>query len=115
MTKTVPQETSGVRQATADKPKSLTIDYQLYEQYLADSELSDEQKREFLNTLWQIVVGFVDLGFGVHPLQQACEQPIDLGSIDLNNVVTSNDLSLSLDFSNANQTEGIETSTRRKA
>ena len=90
MTKTVPQKTSGVRQAVADQPQSLTIDYQLYEQYLEDSGLSDKEKKEFLNTLWQLVVGFVDLGFGVHPVQQACEQPLDIDSLDLNDVLTSN-------------------------
>lgn len=89
MTKTVPQTTSGVGQASTGNPKGLTIDYQLYEQYLEDSGLSDEQKKEFLNTLWQLVVGFVDLGFGVHPLQQACEQPLDLDSLDLNDVLPS--------------------------
>lgn len=61
-----------------DKSPALTIDYELYEQYLDDSDLSEAQKREFLETLWNIIVSFVDLGFGVHPLQQAasdkCEQ-----------------------------------------
>lgn len=50
---------------------ALTIDYALYEQYLEDSDLTDEQKREFIETLWNIIVAFVDLGFNVHPLQQA--------------------------------------------
>ena len=90
MTKIAPQKTSGVSQPTADKSKSLTIDYQLYEEYLEDSGLSDQEKKEFLNTLWQLVVGFVNLGFGVHPLQQACEQPLDIDSLDLNDVLTSN-------------------------
>ena len=54
-----------------DKSPALTIDYALYEQYLDDSDLTDAQKREFLETLWNIIVSFVDLGFGVHPLQQA--------------------------------------------
>ncbi len=49
--------------------KTLTIDYALYEQYLDDSDLTVDQKREFLDTLWNIIVNFVDLGFGVHPLQ----------------------------------------------
>ncbi len=62
----------------ADKSPALTIDYALYEQYLDASDLSEAQKREFIETLWNIIVSFVDLGFGVHPLQQAasdkCEQ-----------------------------------------
>lgn len=73
---------------------ALTIDYALYEQYLDDADLSEEQKREFIETLWNIIVSFVDLGFGVHPLQQAtsdgCEQDqilADLFPPDSNDMV----------------------------
>lgn len=52
----------------------LSIDWELYADYLEESDLTDEQKREFIETLWNIVIAFVDLGFGIHPLQQACEQ-----------------------------------------
>ena len=50
---------------------SIAIDYALYEAYLADSDWSDDEKQAFLDDLWQIIVAFVDLGFGVHPLLQA--------------------------------------------
>lgn len=49
---------------------ALTLDVALYESYLQDSDLTENQRQEFLETLWSIVVGFVDLGFGIHPLQQ---------------------------------------------
>lgn len=52
---------------------ALTIDWDLYAEHLAESDLTDDQKREFIETLWAIVVAFVDLGFGVHPIQQATE------------------------------------------
>lgn len=58
-------------------PPSLTIDWELYASYLDESDLTDDQKKEFIETLWSIVVAFVDLGFGVHPIQQACEQNDD--------------------------------------
>jgi len=51
-------------------PPTLTIDLELYGKYLGESDLSDAEKREFLETLWAIVVSFVDLGFGVHPVQK---------------------------------------------
>lgn len=54
-------------------PPSITVDWDRYGQYLEESDLSDAEKRAFLETLWSIVVSFVDLGFGVHPVQQACE------------------------------------------
>ncbi len=57
---------------------SLTIDWEMYAQYLEDSDLSDQEKKEFIETLWNLVVAFVDLGCGVHPLQQVCEQKDNL-------------------------------------
>lgn len=65
----------------ADQSMALTIDYALYERYLDDCDLTDEQKREFLDNLWNFIVCFVDLGFGVHPLQQACEQKFDIAAL----------------------------------
>ncbi len=63
-------------------PPTLTIDWELYGKHLDESDLSDAKKREFLETLWSIVVSFVDLGFGVHPLQQvtdnACAQQAEI-------------------------------------
>lgn len=61
------------------RPPVLTLDVALYEDCFENSELTDEQKREFLEALWVIIVGFVDLGFDIHPVQQAwqaegCEQ-----------------------------------------
>lgn len=59
---------------TSDQRKpSVEIDYERYEQYFEDSDLTDDQKREFIAALWSIIVNFVDLGFGVHPAQQAQE------------------------------------------
>ena len=63
-------------------PPTLTIDWELYGKYLDESDLSDAEKREFLETIWSIVVSAVDLGFGVHPVQQAagniCEQQAEI-------------------------------------
>ncbi len=72
------------------KPMSLTLDCELYQGYLDNSDLTEEQKQEFIETLWSIIVNFVDLGIGVHPLQQACEEnsPIqDLLNNQLNDVL----------------------------
>jgi len=66
----------------SDQHKALSLDYKLFETYLENTDLSEEQKHEFIETLWSIIVSFVDLGFGVHPLQQAkgdhCEQNSEL-------------------------------------
>ncbi len=53
---------------------SLTLDAARYDEYLADSDLTEEQKQEFLEALWNIIVSFVDLGFGIDTTQAACGQ-----------------------------------------
>lgn len=52
-------------------PPVLTIDYGLYEHFLESAEIPEDQKREFLAALWSIIVECVQLGFEVHPAQQA--------------------------------------------
>ena len=53
-----------------DRPV-LTIDYEKYAHFLEDSDLTEDQQQQFLETIWNIIVEFVSLGWGVHPLQQA--------------------------------------------
>jgi len=54
--------------------RTLIVDVSLYEEYLAESGMSDSEKKEFLEAVWSIVCNFVELGFGVHPLQECCGQ-----------------------------------------
>lgn len=59
----------------------VTVDLERYKYLLDDPAMSDAQKEEFLQALWSIVVAFVELGFGVHPLQEVYE-PGDGPSFD---------------------------------
>ena len=47
----------------------IEIDYARYEALLDDSDLSEQQRHELLDVIWGVLVEFVSLGFGVHPLQ----------------------------------------------
>ena len=58
-------------ESVAARP-GLRVDVDAYQAYLEDTDLSDAQKREMIEALWSIVVSFVELGFGVHPVQEAC-------------------------------------------
>lgn len=58
-------------EAAPKPPSTLAIDWTLFEHHLSGSDLTEEQKCEFLETIWYIVVAFVDLGFGIAPVQQA--------------------------------------------
>ena len=86
MTKEIIGQTESV--ATPAKP-GLKVDWELYGEYLDASDLSEAEKREFIETLWSIVVSFVDLGFGLHPTQQTCGEIIDLTALLGGDVVGS--------------------------
>ena len=73
-----------------DQPTALTLDLKLYEGYLEDCDLTEDQKHEFIETLWNIVVSFVDMGFELHPLQQVGEKNTELAAPDSADVVKSN-------------------------
>lgn len=50
----------------------LTVDVERYQEYLDDTDMTDAQKAEFLQAVWSMVVTFVEMGFGVHPVQEVC-------------------------------------------
>jgi len=56
----------------ASAKPTMTVDVERYQAYLDGSNMSETEKEEFLQALWQIIVSFVELGFGVHPLQEVC-------------------------------------------
>lgn len=55
---------------TLSRPPTLTLDVEKYQHYLDESDLSENQKQDFLESLWLYMVSFVELGYGVHPLQK---------------------------------------------
>lgn len=57
---------------TARPMPMMTLDVEKYQAYLDDADMTEAQKNEFLQALWSIIVSFVDMGFGVHPLQEVC-------------------------------------------
>lgn len=67
-----PELGSALGFAANDGPRrSVEIDVARYQKYLDDPSLSEGQKEEIIKALWSIMMAFVDLGFGVHPLQEA--------------------------------------------
>lgn len=59
-----------VHSCTIENTKNLEFDWKLYEKYLDDPDLTDEEKERIIETLWSIIINFIDLGFGIHPVQQ---------------------------------------------
>jgi hypothetical protein len=68
-----PDQTPARTPAEAGRPLTLTIDYEYYQTFLDDMDVPVEQKRELIQTIFSIVVQFVDLGFGISPECQAIQ------------------------------------------
>ncbi|MEL6667046.1 MAG: hypothetical protein AAFQ24_13030 [Pseudomonadota bacterium] len=83
------------------------FDIEKYRPYLEDESLTPEQATALLTALWQIMTSFVDLGFNIHPVQQACGQINH--DADCNPAGTQNALQSSIqDFMNELK-RGVET------
>lgn len=67
---------------SSNNTPGLTFDWRDWLPYFEDQDNPEAQKRELIETLWQIIVAFVDLGFDLNPHQQAeqksCGQNLDL-------------------------------------
>ena len=71
---------------------NIKIDAKRFEPYLDDPDLTQAEREELLETIYAIVLSFVDLGFGIHPIQQACEQNdiySEIATLDLMDLLES--------------------------
>ncbi len=71
---------------------NIKIDVKRFEPYFDDPDLTQAEREELLETIFAIVLGFVDLGFGIHPIQQACEQNdiySEIATLDLMDLLES--------------------------
>ncbi len=59
------------------RAKKLEVDFESYQAFLNGSSLTEEQKSDFVTSLWTVIVAFVDLGYGVHPVQSAGGQLLE--------------------------------------
>lgn len=48
---------------------ALRFDVEEYRHHLSDSDLTEAQQTELLAAIWQIMVSFADLGFGLDPVR----------------------------------------------
>jgi len=53
---------------------TLTVDWTVYASFLEDTDMTDDQKRELIETVWTLVVSFIDMGFDVRSPEDACGQ-----------------------------------------
>ncbi|WP_375568017.1 hypothetical protein ABWH92_10215 [Ahrensia marina] len=60
---------------------STSFDPDEYREHLAEFDMTKEQEDEFLESLWCITQSFVDLAFGMDPVQLVSRE-IDAGGSD---------------------------------
>jgi len=68
------------------------VDVEKYQAFLDGADLTDAQKEELLQALWAIMVSFVEMGFGVSPVQEVCGKAPKIssqGAKDAFNAVSS--------------------------
>ena len=56
------------------RPRILHVDVERFQHHLDNTDLTDAEKAEYLHIIWSTLLEFMDLGYGVHPLQQSCGQ-----------------------------------------
>lgn len=64
--------------------KSLILDMAAYLSQLEDWDITEDQKREFIATLWYILRSFAELGFEIQPcqlVQKLQESPENTGNL----------------------------------
>lgn len=110
----ITRKTLASNPAVKNARPTVSIDYEKYAHFLDDTYLTEDQRREYLDTIWKIICEFVSLGFGVHPLQQAQDA---CGQIEQNSenppLLRLDDVVLETDTLNKkfNYASGLETDT----
>ena len=70
----------------------IKVDVERYQAYLDGSSMTSQQKEDFLQALWLVMVSFVELGFEVHPLQDVCGKNTAFGNECANSEIDEVDL-----------------------
>lgn len=75
-------ETSLLTSSHESHDHVMAVSVERYRTALDGFSIAPEQKDAFINSLWSVLVAFVDIGFKVHPVQQAQADPTDLVSLE---------------------------------
>ena len=70
------QSTDILKRKPAPRP-TVGIDVEYYQSIIDDPGVSEDRKRDLIAIIGRIVVQFIDIGFDVHPVQQAQETHAD--------------------------------------
>jgi len=82
--RSIPQKGDDMSKTFTTQPPERTsvhLTWQDWLPYLEDSDASDEDKRQLIETLWSIMLAFVDLGWDIAPTENPCGQSSDLTAV----------------------------------
>lgn len=79
---------------TLQKNPALRFDWTEWLPYLDDEEATLEQTRVLIETLWSIVIAFVDLGWDIKSSPETCGEAFDLKAALEAAVLSSRDAEL---------------------
>lgn len=68
--------TAAVANSASGKP-SLKIDLREFLHHLEEMDGTEEEKLQLLGIIADVMVPFVEMGFGIHPIQQSCGQDFE--------------------------------------
>jgi hypothetical protein len=75
----------------------MTLDYDRYLPHLEHHDISEDQKRDLIAVVYGFMEGFVDVAFGVHPVQ-ACLSSADRISKQGGRIVELSNENLTIKF-----------------
>ncbi|MDZ4055892.1 MAG: hypothetical protein U1D69_02835 [Polynucleobacter sp.] len=58
----------------------IKVDVERYQSYLDDTGMTDQQRKDFLQAMWLVMMSFVEMGFEVHPIQHVCGKASSIGN-----------------------------------
>lgn len=87
---------------------ALRFDPEEFMHFVRHENLTDDEARALLREIWKIVVAFVDLGFNLHPIQQAMDNSAFDDAADSPAVISSRE-----DFSEATRHTAAARPNRR--
>jgi len=95
---------------TENRP-TLTLDVAKYEAMLDAPELSAEDRKDILDTLWMLICSFVDLGYQIQPAETCGQVPqlrAETGTCARNAIECSGTLGTAFENAPASQSKGAK-------
>lgn len=85
---------------------TLSFDPERYLEHAKDFQMSEAEKTEFLQTLWDIMATFVRLGFGVESvLPTIFQRALENGAAELEQTIPTHDFNIAADDDAAKKEE----------